>query len=69
MFGVALCMVIIMVVTCYIGVFFTAPITIYSWHHLQKQLYQLYLSRGGVPVPLSPKLQDMPPPLPPLPTA
>jgi hypothetical protein len=27
---------------------------------MNKQLYALYLSRGGEPVPLSPKLNDAP---------
>lgn len=58
------CLVIIAVITCYIGMFFVMPVFLFSWHHLQKQLYQLYLARGGEPVPLSPKLQDGPPPLP-----
>jgi hypothetical protein len=41
-----------------IGIIFaTAPIY-FCWLHLHKQLYGLYLSRGGEPVPLSPKLRD-----------
>ncbi|HEX7261240.1 MAG TPA: DUF4013 domain-containing protein [Luteolibacter sp.] len=66
MLGVGLCLMILAVVTCYIGAFFAAPVAIFGWHHLQKQLYQLYLARGGEPVPLSPSLNDLPPPLPPL---
>jgi hypothetical protein len=31
---------------------------------LQRQLYDLYLSRGGMALPLSPKLADVPPALP-----
>ena len=31
----------------------------FSWLHLHKQLYRLYLSRGGEPVPESPKLRDL----------
>lgn len=64
MFGVGLILLILTVVTCYIGMFFAAPVAMFSWHHLQKQLYQLYLSRGGQAVPLSPKLRNTPPPLP-----
>lgn len=60
----AFCMMIITVVTCYIGGLAAAPVFFFTWHHLQKQLYQLYLARGGEPVPLSPKLNDGPPPLP-----
>jgi hypothetical protein len=63
MVGLTICMVIIMIVTCYIGLFFAAPLMSFSWHHLQKQLYQLYLMRGGSAVPLSEKLWDGPPPL------
>ena len=65
MFGVSLCLMILAVITCYIGAIFAAPVVIFSWHHLQKQLYQLYIERGGEPVPLSPTLQNQPPPLPP----
>jgi Protein of unknown function (DUF4013) len=63
MLGLSLCMMVITVITCYIGMFFATPVFMFSWHHLQKQLYQLYLSRGGEAVPLSPKLNDLPPPL------
>lgn len=63
MLGVSLCMMVITVITCYIGMFFAMPVFMFSWHHLQKQLYQLYLARGGEAVPLSPKLHDLPPPL------
>lgn len=65
MLGVGLCLMILAVVTCYIGAIIAAPVAMFSWHHLQKQLYQLYLARGGEAVPPSPKLQDAPPPLPP----
>jgi hypothetical protein len=44
-------------------VFATVPIY-FCWVHLHKQLYALYLSRGGEPIPLSPKLRDYPPPAP-----
>jgi len=57
-------MMIVTIITCYIGLFFAAPVVSYAWHHLQKQLYQAYLARGGQPVPLSAKLLDTPPPLP-----
>lgn len=46
---------------CYFGRFLTLPLMTYSWHHLQKQLYLLYLSRGGEPVPMSLKLTEGPP--------
>ena len=64
MLGVGLCMMVLAVVTCYIGAILAAPVAVFSWHHLQKQLYQLYLLRGGESIPLSPKLCDLPPPLP-----
>lgn len=62
--GLGVCLMILTVATCYIGLFFAAPVLMFSWHHLQKQLYQLYLTRGGIPVPPSAKLNDIPPPLP-----
>ena len=39
-----------------VGVYFALVVIYFSWTHLYKQLYALYLSRGGEPVPLSPKL-------------
>jgi hypothetical protein len=65
MLGVGICMLVITVITCYIGLFFAMPPVFFSWSHLQKQIYQIYISRGGIVVPLSPKLSDLPPPLPP----
>jgi uncharacterized protein DUF4013 len=41
-----------------IGMYFAVVPAYFCWVHLQKQLYRLYLSRGGEPVPLSPKLRD-----------
>jgi hypothetical protein len=64
MIPLMMCLMIITIITCSMGMFFAAPISIFSWHHLQKQIYQLYISRGGEPIPLSPKLQDVPPLLP-----
>ena len=49
-----------MVVFC-VGMYFATVVVYFSWTHLHKQLYALYLSRGGEPVPLSPKLIDAPP--------
>lgn len=63
MFGLGICMMVITIITCYIGMFFAMPLVFFSWHHLQKQIYQLYLVRGGLAVPLSFKLLDAPPPL------
>ncbi len=64
MFGVYLVLMVIAIVTCYIGAIFLFSVVLYAWHHLQKQLYQLYLSRGGTAIPVSPKLTDVPPALP-----
>jgi hypothetical protein len=47
-----------------IGAYFATVIIYFSWLHLHKQLYQLYLTRGGEPIPLSPKLRDGAAPLP-----
>ena len=44
-----------------VGVYFATVPIYFCWVHLHKQLYQLYLSRGGEPVPVSPKLQDYQP--------
>ncbi len=63
MLGLGLCMMILMVITCYIGGLFALPVLMFSHHHIQKQLYQIYLSRGGAAAPASPKLRDAPPPL------
>jgi Protein of unknown function (DUF4013) len=46
-----------MVVFC-VGVYFATVLVYFSWTHLHKQLYALYLSRGGEPVPFSPKLSE-----------
>jgi hypothetical protein len=46
--GLALC----------IGIYFATVIMYFCWMHLHKQLYRLYLSRGGEPIPVSPKLRD-----------
>lgn len=52
-----------MIALC-IGIFLVPPILYYAIVHLDKQLYQLYLSRGGEPIALSPKLTDSPVPTP-----
>jgi Protein of unknown function (DUF4013) len=65
MFCMGICMMVITVITCYIGLFFAMPVLLFSWSHIKKQIYQIYLSRGGIVVPLCPKLSDLPPPLPP----
>jgi hypothetical protein len=47
-----------------IGMYFATVPVYFCWIHLHKQLYALYLSRGGERIPLSPKLRDYPPPAP-----
>jgi hypothetical protein len=68
--GVAVVLFMIAMVPC-IGillVYAVVPPLHFAWAHLTKQLYKLYLSRGGEPIVLSPKLQDTPPtpPTPPI---
>jgi hypothetical protein len=41
-----------------IGIYFATVPIYFCWVHLHKQLYALYLGRGGDPIPLSPKLND-----------
>jgi hypothetical protein len=41
-----------------VGTYFALVPVYFCWVHLYKQLYRLYLSRGGEPVPMSPKLRD-----------
>lgn len=43
-----------------VGIYFATVLVYFSWTHLHKQLYKLYLSRGGEPIPLSPKLIEAP---------
>lgn len=39
-----------------IGMYFATVIVYFCWVHLYAQIYAVYLSRGGEPVPVSPKL-------------
>jgi hypothetical protein len=64
MFGASILLMFVGMLACYFGMFFTIPLTVFGWHHLQKQLYDLYLTRGGPALTLNPKLADEPPPLP-----
>lgn len=52
------CSAIGLIALC-IGVYFAMVPAYFCWVHLQKQLYRLYLSRGGEPVPVSPKLHEI----------
>jgi hypothetical protein len=47
------------VVFC-IGMYFASVVIYFCWVHLYSQIYTLYLSRGGEPVPVSPKLVAAP---------
>jgi hypothetical protein len=47
---------------CCIGIYLVVVPIYFAWAHLLKQLYALYLQRGGEPIPFSPKLRDIPPP-------
>ena len=47
-----------------IGMYFATVPVYFCWVHLHKQLYALYLNRGGEPIPLNPNLRDYPPPAP-----
>jgi len=44
-----------------VGIYFVAALITFMNYHLDRQLYELYLERGGEPVPVSPKLMDTPP--------
>lgn len=52
-----------MLVFC-VGIYFVASLITFMTYHLDRQLYELYLERGGEPVPVSAKLSDVPPLLP-----
>lgn len=41
-----------------IGVLPASVLMTYSYHHLIRQLYDLYIARGGEPVPVNPLLSD-----------
>ena len=47
-----------------VGVYVVPVLTMFTTMHIDKQLYALYLERGGEPIPVSPKLVDEPPPVP-----
>ena len=52
-----------MIALC-VGIFLVPPVIYFAMVHLDKQLYRLYLSRGGEPLPISPKLSDSAPAIP-----
>ena len=47
-----------------IGIYFVAGPIYFGMVHLDRQIYFLFLERGGDAVPASPKLRDEPPPIP-----
>ncbi len=53
------------VVVC-VGIYLAAGLMTFIQWHLDRQLYDLYLARGGEPVEMSAKLMDGPPPPPPV---
>jgi hypothetical protein len=63
MFAVGAALAAVGMLACFIGVYFTMPLALFASQHLHKQLYDLYLVRGGDPLVPSRKLVD-PPPLP-----
>ena len=61
--GVLMCVGLLVV--C-VGMYFAIVPVYFAWGHLNRQLYALFLSRGGEALPLSAKLRDRvitPPPL------
>jgi hypothetical protein len=47
-----------------VGTYASAALIVFVQWHLDRQLYDLYIARGGEPVPVSPKLAPIVPPLP-----
>jgi len=58
MFAAALGLGAIGAIMLCVGFYFAMVPVYFGMVHLQKQLYRLYLERGGDPVPVSPKLRD-----------
>lgn len=48
--------VIVGLLLCYIGIFPAIALLMYAHHHLEYQIYELYLERGGMPVQRKEKL-------------
>ena len=47
-----------------VGMYLAMPVIFFAMWHLDHQLYELYLQRGGEPIPVSPKLSNSAPVLP-----
>lgn len=58
LFAVSLAFTVIGMIALCVGTYFALVPVYFCWEHLHKQLYRLYLSRGGEPLPPSPKLRD-----------
>jgi hypothetical protein len=58
LFAASMALSIVGLIALCIGVYFAMGLVHYSWMHLVRQEYDLYLSRGGDAVPVSPKLSD-----------
>lgn len=68
--GVAACILVPLgVIALCVGFGLSIALLQFMSAHLNKQLYKLYLSRGGEAIELSPKLTDSTPPPPPTPAA
>ncbi len=55
-------MIIGMFAIC-LGAYLVIPLITFAQWHLERQIYDLYLARGGEPVTISPKLDSVPPSL------
>jgi uncharacterized membrane protein len=64
LFFAAIVLMLMGAVACGIGAYFTMSITLFAQWHLDRQLYELYLARGGEPVEVNPKINELPPALP-----
>ena len=61
--AVSLLLQFVGMLACCVGMYAVPVITTFAMMHLDKQLYALYLARGGEPIRRSPKLLDEPPAL------
>ncbi len=44
------------VLACFVGVYFTAALTIYAMIHYAVSIYRLYLAQGGTPIAMKPEV-------------
>jgi hypothetical protein len=64
LFLAAIALMLVGAIACGVGVYFTMSIIFFAQSHLNRQLYERYLSRGGEPVEVNPKISELPPALP-----